>query len=104
MNLHVIDVVEDDLAVDLTQDDAQDDAMDDIDFDFQLDDVLDVDVDVDILDVDILDVDILDVDIDGDFTRSEQDALYDSILKGEWCLKPVRGEDGEMRYTLKMLK
>ena len=69
----------------------------DIDFDFQLDDVLDVDVDV-------LDVDILDVDIDGDFTPSEQDALYDSILKGEWCLKPVRGEDGEMRYTLKMLK
>lgn len=93
MNVHVI---EHDVVVDLTQDDA----MDDIDFDFHLDDILDVDV----LGVDELDVDILDVDIDGDFTPSEQDALYDSILKGEWCLKPVRGEDGEMRYTLKMLK
>ena len=90
-----MNVIEHDVVVDLTQDDAQDDAMDDIDFDFHLDDILDVDV---------LDVDILDVDIDGDFTLSEQDALYDSILKGEWCLKPVRGEDGEMRYTLKMLK
>lgn len=111
--MNVVNVIEDYVFVDLTEEDGVQDGVvmdfdiDDIDFGF---DVI-ADVDVDILDVDVdVDVDIPDVDVDVDvdveygFEQAFADALYESILKGEYCLKPVRGEDGRMRYTLKMLK
>jgi len=110
---NVVHVIEDDTVVDLTQLEDQDedqveDQVEDQDgivMDFEMDVVTDFDIDEVVIDFSLADV-AMNVDVDG-LTCLEQahaDALYESILEGECCLKPVRGEDGRMCYTLKVLK
>lgn len=88
-------VAKDDIVLDEVDMDVEWDF--DLDFDFGFVDDVDLDIEVD-------DNSKEDSKTDIDEDTRAFDALYESILKGEYCLKHERGEDGKMRYTLKILK